>query len=78
MPPMPMKATPPSLTKTGEAQTGQITDGTKILEDAAAKQKTLASTKSESSPSQSGQSVNKADSATLDSGEHISVSDERK
>jgi len=36
-----MKAKPPSLTKTGEAQTGQIADSTKILEDAAAKQKTL-------------------------------------
>jgi len=73
-----MKATPPSLTKTGEAQAGQITDGTKILEDAAAKQKTLASTKSETSPSQSGQSVNKADSATIDSAERKLVSDEKK
>ena len=78
MPPIPMKAKAPSLTKTGEAQTGQITDGTKILEDAAAKQKTLASTKSGSSPSQSGQSVNKADSATLDSGEHKLISDGKK
>ena len=78
MPPMPMKATPPSLTKTGEARAGQISDGTKILEDAAAKQKTLASTKSGSSPSQSGQSVNKADSATLDSGERKLISDEKK
>jgi hypothetical protein len=75
---MPMKATPPSLTKNGEAKTGQITDVTKILEDAAAKQKTLASTKSGSSPSQAGQSVNKADSVTIDSGEHKSVSDEKK
>jgi len=75
---MPMKGTPPSLTKTGEAQTGQIADSTKILEDAAAKQKTLASTKSGSSPSQSGQSVNKANSATLDSGEHKLISDEKK
>src|SRR6187551_2441628 len=78
MPPMPMKAKPPSLTKTGEAQTGQIADSTKILEDAAAKQKTLASTKSGLSPSQSGQSVNKAHSPKLDSGEHKLISDEKK
>jgi len=78
MPPMPMKATPPSLTKTGVSQSGQITDGTKILEDVAAKQKTLASTKSESSVPQSGQTASNANTATSEGGANKSISEEKK
>jgi ubiquinol-cytochrome c reductase cytochrome b subunit len=76
VPPMPMKAKPPSLTKTGPTA-GQDTATTKVLEEAIAKEKTLASKGSQTS-SQTVQSVNKAESAGTKHSDHGSVSDEKK
>jgi hypothetical protein len=77
VPPMPMKAKPPSLTKTGPTA-GQETTTSKVLEDSVAKEKTLAPTKGSTTSSQTVQSVNKAESTGPKHSEHGLASDEKK
>jgi len=78
VPPMPMKAKPPSLTKTGPAAE-QLTAGSKVLEDSVPAEKKLApSAQSGTSSSQSVKSVKKTESTGLAQGEQRIVSDEKK
>jgi ubiquinol-cytochrome c reductase cytochrome b subunit len=78
VPPMPMKAKPTPLPKRGPT-TGEVTAGSKVLEDTVTKEKALApSTKGTTSSSQSVQSVNKAESTGPTHSEHKVVSDEKK
>ncbi|HEX7180031.1 MAG TPA: hypothetical protein VF220_09930, partial [Nitrososphaeraceae archaeon] len=78
VPPMPMKAKPPSLPKTGPTA-GELTAGSKVLEDSVTKEKAIApSTKGSTSSSQSVQSVNKTESTGKTHSEHKVVSDEKK
>jgi hypothetical protein len=73
-----MKAKPPSLPKTGPTA-GEITAGSKVLEDSVTKEKAMApSTKGSTSSSQSVQSVNKTESTRPTHSEHKVVSDEKK
>ncbi|HKX21198.1 MAG TPA: cytochrome bc complex cytochrome b subunit, partial [Nitrososphaeraceae archaeon] len=77
VPPMPMKAKPPSLTKTGAAAE-QLAAGSKALEDSVPAEKKLAPTQSGTSSSQSVKSVNKTESTGTVQGEQRLVSDEKK
>jgi ubiquinol-cytochrome c reductase cytochrome b subunit len=81
LPPMPAKAKPPSLTKTGTPEVPEITAGTKELESSVAKEKTVAPSarggSSPSSPSSSVQSSNKTESADTHSEQKI-VADDKK
>src|SRR5881296_872572 len=78
LPPMPMKAKPPSLPKTGPTA-GELTAGSKVLEDSITKEKVLApSTKGSTSSSQSVQSVNKTESTGPTHSENKVVSDDKK
>jgi ubiquinol-cytochrome c reductase cytochrome b subunit len=65
LPPMPAKAKPASLTKTGQPETPPLTDSAKVLENSVAKEKTLApSAKGGAPSSQSVQSTNKTESTS--------------
>src|ERR671924_19740 len=80
LPPMPAKAKPPSLTKTGAPEAPQIAAGTKELESSVAKEKTVAPSARGSSPpstSSSVQSTNKTESADTQNQQKI-VADEKK
>lgn len=57
LPPMPTKAKPPSLTKTGTPEAPQIAAGTKELENSVAKENTVAPSAKRSSPSASASST---------------------
>jgi ubiquinol-cytochrome c reductase cytochrome b subunit len=79
VPPMPMKAKPPSLTKTGAAAEQLAAgSGSKALEDSVPAEKKLAPTQSGTSSSQSVKSVNKTESTGTVQGEQRLVSDEKK
>jgi ubiquinol-cytochrome c reductase cytochrome b subunit len=77
VPPMPIKAKPPSLPKTGPA-VEQVSAGSKVLEDSVSAEKKLAPTQSGTSSPQSVKSVNKTESTGLAQGEQRLVSDEKK
>jgi hypothetical protein len=84
LPPMPMKAKPPSLPKTAPTA-GEVAAGSKVLEDSVTKEKAIApstkastSSSSSSSSSQSVQSVNKTESTGPTHSEHKVISDEKK
>ncbi|HEY7226575.1 MAG TPA: hypothetical protein VH481_00420, partial [Nitrososphaeraceae archaeon] len=77
VPPMPMKAKPPSLTKTGPSAE-QLTPGTKVLEGSVPAEKKLAPTQSGTSSSQSIKTVSKTESTGIAQGEQRPVSDEKK
>jgi ubiquinol-cytochrome c reductase cytochrome b subunit len=78
IPPMPAKAKPPSLTQPGGQEAPQIAANTKVLEDSAGAEKTLAPSAKGSAPSsQSVQSVNKTESASAHSEQKL-VTDEKK
>jgi ubiquinol-cytochrome c reductase cytochrome b subunit len=85
LPPMPAKAKPPSLTKTGQTEAPQIAATTKELENSAPKEKAVAPTtkggappsSSSSTPSASVQSSNKIES-TSEHGKQNLVADDKK
>ena len=85
LPPMPAKAKPPSLTKTGQTEAPQIAATTKELENSAAKEKAVAPTtkggatpsSSSSTPSPSVQSSSKIES-TSEHGKQNLVADDIK
>ena len=79
LPPIPTKAKPPSLTKTGAPETPQITSNVKELEHSVAKEKTVATpamSGSSTSPSSSVQSKNISKSTGAHSDQKI-VADEK-
>ena len=78
IPPMPAKATPPSLTQSGGRAAPQIAASAKVPVDSATKEKTLATSAKGSAPSsQSIQSVNKTESTCAHSEQKL-VTDEKK
>jgi len=79
VPPMPTKATPPSLTQTAGIIAAEIPSGSKALGDSGAAKTTLAPpTKSNTSSPQSVKSVNKTESTPGTNSERGLITDEKK